>query len=276
MSGQELTVSRKIADVLPRRSGELTFQSEWEKRAFGVALVLMEQGYFPFDDFRWQVVSAISAWERAHRGEEEAYRFYERWLLALEKTLIEKGILSKEEIDRKAAEGAREVASPENEMLEQQQTILVQFFQHAHHRAEGWLMDFQEELGQGKVERGLLERVAESIRQHMYVEEELLFPLAGKQLAEPIADLQEDHGRITDLIGDVRALVGQAAALPRIQTETSRLMNFLAAHSAKEDMGVSPDLVALLGPARTQVLLKEADAAAPAAGWVCLRRRAPG
>ncbi len=106
MSAEELTVNRKIADVLPRRSGELTFQSEWEKRAFGVALALIEQGHFPFDDFRWRVVSAIRSWERDNRGNEELYRFYERWLLALEKTLIEKGILSKEDIDRKVAERA--------------------------------------------------------------------------------------------------------------------------------------------------------------------------
>ncbi len=160
-------------------------------------------------------------------------------------------------------------------MLEQQETILVQFFQHAHHRAEGFLMDFQEELDQGKVEGALLERAAESVRQHMWVEEELLFPLVEKQLAEPIADLRDDHGRITDLIGEVRALVGQGAAGSRIRTETSRLMSFLAAHSAQEDMGVYPDLVALLGSARTQALLKEADGAEPAAGWVCSTRRAP-
>lgn len=106
MSGEDLTVRRKIADVLPRRSGELTFQSEWEKRAFGLALGLIEQGHFPFDDFRWRVVSAISGWERANRGREESYRFYEQWLQALEKTLVDKGIVSREEIDRKMAERA--------------------------------------------------------------------------------------------------------------------------------------------------------------------------
>jgi len=50
------------------------------------------------------VVSAISGWERANRGREESYRFYEQWLLALEKTLVDKGIVSTEEIDRKVAE----------------------------------------------------------------------------------------------------------------------------------------------------------------------------
>jgi nitrile hydratase accessory protein len=106
MKGKELAVRREIADVLPRRSGELVFESDWEKRIFGVALALMETGYLPFDDFRWHVASAISNWVRTHRGQEEAYRFYEQWLFALERILIEKGILAKEEIDRRMVESA--------------------------------------------------------------------------------------------------------------------------------------------------------------------------
>jgi nitrile hydratase accessory protein len=105
-SGEDLTIRRKIAYVLPRRSGELTFQSEWEKRAFGLALGLIEGGHVAFDDFRWRVVSTISGWERAHRGQEESYRFYEQWLLALEQTLVDQGVVSREEIDRKVAERA--------------------------------------------------------------------------------------------------------------------------------------------------------------------------
>lgn len=96
-------VNRGIADLLPRRAGELVFEMDWEKRAFGMAVALCEQGLFPFDDFRWRVVSAISTWERTYRGQEEFYRFSERWVLALEKLLIEKGILAKEEIDRRVA-----------------------------------------------------------------------------------------------------------------------------------------------------------------------------
>jgi hemerythrin-like domain-containing protein len=161
-------------------------------------------------------------------------------------------------------------------MLEQHATILVQFFQHAHHRAEGFLMDFQEELEQGKVEGALLERAAQSVRQHMYVEEELLFPLVESTLAEPIADLRDDHGRITDLMAAVEALAREGAAASRLGEETARLTSVLAAHSAKEDMGVYPDIVARLGPARTQAVLGESDGIEPPAGWACARRRARG
>ncbi len=176
-------------------------------------------------------------------------------------------------------------------MLEQQQeNILVQFFQHAHHRVEGWLMDFQGGLEQApldqepdRIRRGyfegfleLFERAVEALRQHMYLEEELVFPLVEEDLAGPIADLRDDHGRIWDLVGELRALLHQAAEMSRVQTCTSRLMNLLASHSAKEDLGVYPDLVALLGVERTLSLLEEADKAEAPAEWVCLRRRTLG
>ena len=80
-------VERRIADVVPRRSGELIFQAPWEKRAFGMAIALCQQERVLFDDLRWRVVAAITTWERANRGREETFRFYERWALALEKLL---------------------------------------------------------------------------------------------------------------------------------------------------------------------------------------------
>jgi len=175
-------------------------------------------------------------------------------------------------------------------MLEQQQeNILVQFFQHAHHRVEGWLMDFQGSLEQGPLDQEpdrirrayfegfleLFERAVEALRQHMYVEEEVVFPLVEDDLAAPIADLRDDHGRIWDLVGELKALLLQGAEMSRVQTYTSRLMNLLASHSAKEDLGVYPDLVALLGVERTLALLQEADRAEAPPEWICASRRAP-
>jgi len=104
---QRRLVERKIADLLPRRSGELTFQAPWEWRGFGMAIALCQQGLFPFDELRWRVVAAISTWERANLGREEAFRFSERWILALQKLLVDRGIVTKEEIERRVAERYR-------------------------------------------------------------------------------------------------------------------------------------------------------------------------
>jgi nitrile hydratase accessory protein len=101
---QPARVDRRIADVLPRRSGELIFDAPWEKRGFGMTVALCEQGLVPFDDFRWRVTATIIVWERANYGREEKFHFWERWVDALERLVVERGIVSKEEIDRRMAE----------------------------------------------------------------------------------------------------------------------------------------------------------------------------
>jgi nitrile hydratase accessory protein len=98
--------------ALPRKNGELVFNAPWESRAFGMAAALYEQGlYQRWDEFRDRLIAEISAWEGRHRERGEPWNYYERWLAALERLLVEKGLLSKEEIDLRAAEfasGARD------------------------------------------------------------------------------------------------------------------------------------------------------------------------
>lgn len=100
---EERRVDRRVADVLPRRSGEPLFRADWERRAFGAAIALVEKGVVPFDDLRWRVTAAISTWERANLGHEESFNFFERWLLALERLLIDRAVVSREELNARAA-----------------------------------------------------------------------------------------------------------------------------------------------------------------------------
>lgn len=97
-------IDPRVAEGLPRRSGEITFESPWEKRAFGIVAALCQQEQVPFDDFRWRIASEIMMWEQASRGKEETFRFWERWLLALERLLVDRGLLSREEIAGKVAQ----------------------------------------------------------------------------------------------------------------------------------------------------------------------------
>lgn len=112
-----ILIDPRVAEGLPRRSGEITFEAAWEKRAFGIAAALCQQGRFPFDDFRWRVVSEIMMWEQASRNQEETFRFWERWLLALERAVVDRGLLSRDEIAGKMAQarnkgGSERTANP--------------------------------------------------------------------------------------------------------------------------------------------------------------------
>ena len=77
----------------PRANGELVFDEPWESRAFGVAVALHDAGVVDFEAFRARLIGEIGAWEGTHAPEEEGYRYYERWLTALERTLLAERIV---------------------------------------------------------------------------------------------------------------------------------------------------------------------------------------
>ncbi len=103
------TTDRQIAlmdgeAAMPRKNGELVFQAPWEGRAFGLAVAMNERGLFPWDDFRQRLIAEIS--EEETSGAPSTY--YERWLAAFERLVIEKGLVRRDELDRKTAECAEE------------------------------------------------------------------------------------------------------------------------------------------------------------------------
>jgi nitrile hydratase accessory protein len=79
--------------ALPRKSGELVFHEEWERRAFAIAVALAEQGRFEWSEFQQQLIEAVAQAERddpqnPNRG------YYESWLASLEALLREKRLLA--------------------------------------------------------------------------------------------------------------------------------------------------------------------------------------
>jgi nitrile hydratase accessory protein len=77
----------------PRSNGELVFEEPWESRAFGVAVALHDAGIVDFESFRARLIEEIGAWEAEHGAGGPRYRYYERWLDALERTLLESGLV---------------------------------------------------------------------------------------------------------------------------------------------------------------------------------------
>jgi nitrile hydratase accessory protein len=77
----------------PRSNGELVFEEPWESRVFGVAVALDDAGIVDFDRFRTRLIDEIRAWELDHGQRAAGYRYYERWLAALERTLLAEGVV---------------------------------------------------------------------------------------------------------------------------------------------------------------------------------------
>ena len=88
-----------VGCALPRRSGELVFHDDWERRAFAIAVALCEQGRYDWDRFRDRLIAEIAAGDATTTpSDPHAPGYYEHWLAALEKVLDETGILPQTDV----------------------------------------------------------------------------------------------------------------------------------------------------------------------------------
>jgi nitrile hydratase accessory protein len=68
-----------------------------------MAIALSKKGHYEWEEFRQELISTISEWEAKHCQDDPEWDYYERWLLALEKLLLETQILSRDEIEKRTA-----------------------------------------------------------------------------------------------------------------------------------------------------------------------------
>jgi len=81
------------AHALPRKSGELVFHDDWERRAFAIAVSLAEQGAFEWREFQQELIASVAEAEREDpRNPSRGY--YESWLVSLEAVLRKKKLLA--------------------------------------------------------------------------------------------------------------------------------------------------------------------------------------
>lgn len=96
MSSERLA-SSNIAEMqgpaaLPRKSGEMVFHDEWERRAFSMAVSLAEQGLYDWSEFQQQLITAVAEAEEDD-PQNPARGYYESWLAAMEALLKKKKLL---------------------------------------------------------------------------------------------------------------------------------------------------------------------------------------
>jgi nitrile hydratase accessory protein len=96
---------RQIADMdgassLPRKNGELVFDAAWEARVFGMTISMHERSLFDWNEFRDELIEEIAIADR----EGSSSTYYERWLEAFEHLLVEKGLLTHEELEARLAD----------------------------------------------------------------------------------------------------------------------------------------------------------------------------
>ena len=85
-----------------REENEPVFHDDWERRAFALTMATFGDPY-SLDEFRHAI-------ERMDPVDYLRSSYYEHWIHALQTLLIEKGIITKEELENRAAELAKEAS----------------------------------------------------------------------------------------------------------------------------------------------------------------------
>ena len=88
---------------LPRDGGGPVFAEPWQAQAFALAVKLSEQGHFTWKEWAAALADELKAAE--NRGEpDDGTHYYEHWLAALERLVVEKGLTDREAMrERKEA-----------------------------------------------------------------------------------------------------------------------------------------------------------------------------
>lgn len=75
--------------ALPRKSGEMVFHDDWEKKSFTLAVSLSEQGVFEWDEFQSELIAAIKEAE-GDDPDHPSRGYFESWQVSLENLVKKK------------------------------------------------------------------------------------------------------------------------------------------------------------------------------------------
>ena len=91
---EERKAKSEIAEMsgsaaLPRKSGEMVFHDDWERKSFTLAVSLSEQGLFEWHEFQSELISAIKEAE-GDDPNHPSRGYFESWQASLESLLAKK------------------------------------------------------------------------------------------------------------------------------------------------------------------------------------------
>lgn len=78
---------------------QVSFDTAWQIRAFALAVAAHQNGQYTWQEFQQALIAAIRSWEQAEIS--EPWRYYDRWLEALETVLVRTGTLTLAQVDER-------------------------------------------------------------------------------------------------------------------------------------------------------------------------------
>ncbi len=136
-----------------------------------------------------------------------------------------------------------------------------------HERIDAYLKDFLNSLS-SKPAVDKLDLIYESLRNHIFWEEEFLFPEIFEENKLRIQGLQAEHGAIIKLVNEIKRLLSINDLNEAIK-KTEAVMRVLKGHNEAEEGYIYLELDKLEQEKQAELLLEEVKHASAPKGWVC-------
>ena len=101
---ERLVASLPEAGRIPRKDGDLAFDTPWQVRAFGMAVAAHRAGHYAWSDFQRELMWAIREWEDAPAEGRSDWQYYDRFVAALERLVLENGMVDEHEYEERTQE----------------------------------------------------------------------------------------------------------------------------------------------------------------------------
>lgn len=88
-------------EAIRPENGAVSFETAWEIRAFALAVAAHQDGRYGWPEFQDALVDSITQWEQS--GQPTPWRYYDRWLDALEEVLSRAGVVTHSEVEERTA-----------------------------------------------------------------------------------------------------------------------------------------------------------------------------
>jgi len=95
----------------PRVNGEVVFEAPWQRRAFGIAVDLCEQGAYEWRSFQQALIGRVA---EAERGD-HPFDYWQCWLNALGDVVEQTGLVALDELDQRSVSLAARPAGHDHE-----------------------------------------------------------------------------------------------------------------------------------------------------------------
>ncbi len=136
-----------------------------------------------------------------------------------------------------------------------------------HERIDGYFNEFLLSLS-SKPDLDKFDLIVSSLRNHMFWEEEYLFPEIFEENKLRIQGLEAEHGAILKLLEEVKRLIS-INELDDAKKKTQGVMRVLKGHNDAEEGYIYLELGKLESQKQAVLILKEVEHASAPKDWIC-------